>query len=315
MGYPSCGHIDFVGLPYTAPASWRPSKPGEDEWGAVWKKTDVPNMGQMVEHPIADWSALETYRLPDPDDPTRFDGIAARMEEAKDLFIVTIAETVLTLWERFYSLRGFDQALLDPYLYPQETHDLLERILDFHVRVITNIGKRFGGRIDAFLVSDDWGTQNEPLFPVPVWREFFKERYRRLCRAIHDAGMFAILHSDGRINDLMPDLIEVGFDGFNLHSPTVVGIEEIGRDFAGKTAFLPCIDIQNTYPRGTVEDVRREAQMLLEHWGTPEGGIIPFEYDRVAVGAPIENVHAAFETFRDLGMAHCGRAHRQGQRA
>lgn len=293
--------MDLAVLPYTAPRGWAPSEPDADEWGAVWRKTDVPNMGQMYRHPIGDWNALETYVFPDPDAPGRFDRLALRITEFPSLYIVAIAETVLTLWERYYSLRGFTQALLDPYMYPDEMHDLLERVLDFHVRIATHLGRRFNGRIDAFLVSDDWGTQTNTLFPLPLWRTFFKERYRLFFKVIHDAGMSVIMHSDGRINDYLPDLIEVGVDAFNLHSPTVVGIEEVGRNFAGRVAFLPCIDIQNTYVRGTPDDVRREAALLLAHWGTPDGGIIPGEYDRIAVGAPLENVVAAYEAFRDLG--------------
>lgn len=307
MSYPSCGHLDLVLIPYTAPKGWEPAKEGEDEWGAVWLKTNVPNMGQMVGHPLADWAALDTYTFPDPDDPSRFAFIESRLPEFSDHYIVVLAETVLTLWERFYSLRGFDQALLDPYLYPDQTRDLLDRILDFHVRIVRNLAEHFEGRIDGFLVSDDWGTQTNTLFPADLWRTFFKERYRTLVETLHDDRMHAILHSDGRINDYLPDLVEVGFDAFNLHSPTVVGIEEIGREFAGKVAFIPCIDIQNTFARGTPDDVRREARLLLEHWGTRDGGIIPTEYGREAVGAPHENVVAAFEAFRDLGMmAHCG---------
>jgi hypothetical protein len=300
--------MDLAVLPYTSPGGWVPSEPGADEWGAVWRQTDLPNMGQMRKHPIADWAELETYVFPDPDAPGRFDRLAQRVLEFPDLYIVAIAETVLTLWERYYGLRGFAQALVDPYVYPDEMHDLLERVLDFHLRIAAHLGRRFSGRIDAFLVSDDWGTQTSTLFPLPLWRTFFKERYRRLFKAIHDAGMHVIMHSDGRINDYLPDLIEAGVDAFNLHSPTVVGIEEIGRDFAGKVAFLPCIDIQNTFVRGSTDDVRCEAALLLAHWGTREGGIIPSEYDRVAVGAPLENVVAAYETFRDLGLSHCGTA-------
>ena len=308
MAYPSCGHTDILPVMYTAPKNWKPSEPGEDEWGAVWQKTEIQNMGQMKKHALSDWDALETYRFPDPDDESRYERIETMLEAVSDKYVVCLAETVLTLWERYYSLRGFGQALMDFHLYPDKMHDLLERILEFHIGIMRNLGRRFKGRLDCFVVSDDWGTQYSTLIAVPMWRAFFKERYRRLTNAIHEAGMHAILHTDGRVNDLMHDFIEVGFDGFNLHSPTVVGIEEIGQ-FAGKTAFMPCIDIQNTYARGTPEDVRREAKLLLEHWGTKDGGIIPLEYDRIVVGAPMENVVAAFEAFREFGMERCGAAH------
>lgn len=309
MAYPSCGHADLIMVAYTAPKTWKPSEPGEDEWGAVWERTEVENMGQMKKHPVNEWANLETYRFPDPDDDSRYETLGSALDQHPDMFIGCLAETVLTLWERYYSLRGFDQALTDFHLHPEKMHELLERILEFHIGIMRNLGRRFGGRVEAFLVSDDWGTQYSTLISVPMWRTFFKERYRRLTDAIHEAGMYAILHTDGRINDLMPDFIEAGFDAFNLHSPTVVGIEEIGSKFAGKTAFLPCIDIQNTYARGTPEDVRREAKLLLEHWGTKDGGIIPVEYGREAVGAPEENVVAAYEAYLELGIERCGAAH------
>jgi len=309
MAYPSCGFMDLAAVMYTAPKDWKPAVPGEDEWGCVWEKTEVKNMGQIKRHPVADWAQLDDYTLPDPDDDSRYDAIEAGAARFPDKYVLCLAETILTLWERYYSLRGFGQALTDLYVHPDKAHELLERILGFHVAVMRNLGRRFRGRVHAFGVSDDWGTQTNTLIPVPVWRVFFKERYRRLCAAIHDAGMHAILHSDGRINDLIPDLIEVGFDALNLHSPRVVGIEEIGLRFAGKVAFLPCIDIQNTFARGSTADVRREAKMLLEYWGTRNGGIIPAEYDREAVGAPFENVEAAFHAFQEYGLAHCGLAH------
>jgi len=315
MSYPTCGVLDLALFPYTAPKRWQPSEPGQDEWGAVWKKTEVENMGQMVTHPIYDWAQLDDYEFPDPDNETRFDYMEERLALYPDAYAVVIAETVLTLWERYYSLRGFSQALMDFYTYPREMQELLERILDFHIRIVKNLRRRFQGRIDAFFVSDDWGTEAAMLVAPLLWREFFKDRYRRLCEAIHDAGMHAILHTDGRINELIPDFIEAGFDALNLHSPTVVGVEEVGLAFAGKIAFLPCIDIQHTYVSGTPEDVRREARLLLEYWGTRDGGVIPTEYDRVAVGAPLENVEAAYRAFKEFGMAYCGAAHDRRDRS
>ena len=309
MSYPSFDVLDLALFPYTPPKGWTPCEPGADEWRAVWKKTDVENMGQMVEHPIRDWADLDSYTFPDPDIDSRYDYMEERLALYPDVYATVIADTVLTLWERYYSLRGFTQSLADLCEYPREMSALLDRVLEFHVGIARNIKRRFKGRMDGFLVSDDWGTETTTLVAPPIWREFFKERYRKLCDAIHGAGMHAILHTDGRINELIPDFIDVGFDALNLHSPTVVGIEEIGREFAGKIAFVPCIDIQRTFATGTPADVRAEAKLLLEHWGTREGGIIPTEYDRVSVGAPEENLAAAYKAFRDFGLSCCGAAH------
>lgn len=307
--FPTFGHTDMFAVKYTSPKSFTPSVEGEDEWGSVWVKTEIDNLGQVKGHPLAKWESLENYAFPDPDDDSRYQLLEATISAQPDQYIACLADTIFTLWERYYALRGFDQALMDFYLYPEQMHDLLDRILEFHIGIMNNLGRRFDKRVDGFLLSDDWGVQRNTLISVPLWREFFKERYRRLAKAIHDNGMHAILHSDGKINALMPDMIELGFDGFFLHSPTVVGIEETGRAFAGKTAFMACIDIQNTYVQGTPEDVRREAKMLLEYWGTKEGGIIPTEYEAAHVGAPQENVRAAYEAFVEFGLDSCGAAY------
>jgi hypothetical protein len=141
MSYPSFGVCDLGVFAYTAPKEWRPSRPGQDEWGAVWRKTEVENMGQMVEHPIQDWGQLAEYVFPDPDAPSRFDRMETQLAEQPDMYAVAIAETVLTLWERYYSLRGFSQALTDICLYPSQMQDLLERILDFHIRIVRNLSQ------------------------------------------------------------------------------------------------------------------------------------------------------------------------------
>lgn len=313
IAYPSCGELDFGMFPYRLPKDWEAPEPGADEWGAVWEKTEIENMGQMVRHPIADWAQLTDYVFPDPDVDSRFDYMEERLDLHPELYAIAISDTVLTLWERYYSLRGFTQALMDFCMYPREMDELLERVLDFHLGIVRNLKRRFSGRLDGFLVSDDWGTETTTLIAPPLWRRFFKERYRKLCDALHDAGMHAILHTDGRINELIPDFIDVGFDALNLHSPTVVGIEEVGRRFSGKIAFLPCIDIQNTFVNGSPDDVRTEARLLLEHWGTRHGGILPCEYDRISVGAPEENLRAAYEAYKEFGLSCCGAAHDRAQ--
>ncbi len=310
LAYGSCGALDFGTIPYTPPKGWEPCEPGADEWGAIWEKTEVENMGQMVRHPITDWSQLKDYTFPNPNVDSRYDYMEERLQLYPGIYAIAISDTVLTLWERYYSLRGFTQALTDFYQYPSQMNDLLERVLDVHLGFVRNIKRRFGGRIDAFFVSDDWGTETTTLIAPHIWRQFFKARYTRLCDAIHAAGMHAILHTDGHINELIPDFIDVGFDVLNLHSPTVVGIKEVGRTFAGKIAFMPCIDIQNTFVNGTPAQVRAEARSLLEHWGIPHGGILPCEYDIVSIGAPKENLQAAYDAYKEYGLDCCGAAHR-----
>ncbi len=71
-----------------------------------------------------------------------------------------------------------------------------------------------------------------------MWRAFFKERYRRLFAAFHEAKIHVWMHSCGHINDVIEEWIECGLDVVNLQQPRNLGIEEIGRRYRGRVALL-----------------------------------------------------------------------------
>lgn len=100
--------------------------------------------------------------------------------------------------------------LSDLYLEKDKITDLASRIVDYHITLAKTLAKNYSGRIDAYYMTDDWGTQETTLISVPMWREHFKPLYKKLFDAIHEAGMHAYLHSCGKINDLFPEFIEIG---------------------------------------------------------------------------------------------------------
>ncbi len=42
------GSTDFGGLSLATPDSFQPETPGQDEWGCIWRQTEMHNMGQVV---------------------------------------------------------------------------------------------------------------------------------------------------------------------------------------------------------------------------------------------------------------------------
>src|SRR3990172_288043 len=57
-------------------SGWFFDNPVADDWGCGWSTTDQKNIGQVTEHPLADWSALDHYRPPDPRNPFYYDRLA-----------------------------------------------------------------------------------------------------------------------------------------------------------------------------------------------------------------------------------------------
>ena len=278
---------------------WFFDNPAPDDWGCMWKRTEVDNMGQVVGHPLADWSAFPAYRPPDPRNPFYFERVEDVIDDAAGRYVVITSH--FNLFERLHMLRGFAKTLEDFYAHPEQTHKLLDMILENKIAHLDEAAKRFGERVDGVFLTDDWGTQTNTFVSAAVFREFFSDRYKQLFDSIHGHGWHVILHSCGRVNGFVPLFIDVGVDVLNMQQPQAYGIQEFGRSFAGKVCFLTTVDIQATLPKGNQEVIRVEARQLIEHWSKPEGGFIVFNYgDSEGIGVSDTVAEVMFKAFYDL---------------
>jgi len=275
---------------------------GRDHFGCVWAKTAAHNMGQVKGHPLEDPRALRGYKWPDPDDPAAYAAIPEKLARAEAEGKYVTVGIFMLLFERMHSLRGFARTLEDLYLEPELSAELADRLTEFDCRVIENCVSAAGaGRIHGFGFTDDWGTQQNCFVSPAFWREFFAPRYQRIFEACHRHGLDVWMHSCGKVNDLVEPLIEIGLDAINLQQPRALGIEEIGRHYRGRICFVSLCDIQQTLPFKGGREIREEAELLLAHWATPEGGFVLSDYgDGEAIGVPIEKKRAMLAAFREL---------------
>jgi hypothetical protein len=271
-----------------------------DEWGCVWSRSAVDNTGQVTGHPLAEWSALDRFRWPDPDDPARYAGFEAQFEGADDRFVMFCFGH--GLWERLYMLRGMANALSDFYVAPDQVREVIDRILEHHLRVLDNCRSIVGDRIDAAAMADDWGLQDRAFISTDLFREFFKPAYEKWFRAIKQGGCHTWMHSCGKINEVLEELIDAGLEVINNQQPNTVGLESFGRQFRGRVCFEAIVDTQTTLPRGSEEEIRAEARRLVESYGTPNGGFIASDYnDAEAIGVTFQRRLVMFEAFAEKG--------------
>ena len=284
-------------------ADWQPRAPGADEWGCVWEKppenSGIINMGQPKGHPLTSLDRMDDIPWPEPKDDARYAPIEAALANAGERYV--IAGVAFTLFERMHFLRGMPELFVDMCERPKQVHELAERVVQFPIEVARELGRRFRGRVHGMTMTDDWGTQQACFLSLPMWRQFFKDRYRRVFRAIHDAGMHAWMHSCGHVNDVIGEWIDCGLDVVNLQQPRNLGIEEIGRRYRGRICFETVCDIQQTLPHADERAIREEAALLLKHWATPEGGFVLSDYgDGAAIGVPLETKRTMLQVFAEL---------------
>ena len=220
-----------------AQAGWFFDNAALDDWGCGWAVTGKKNMGQVVDHPLKTKSDIDRFHPPDPTNPFYFQRIEPILDRANGRYVVVTAH--FNLIERLHMLRGFAEAMEDFYLNPQQTERLLDGILQFRLEQIEELHTRFGNRIDGIFLTDDWGTQQGPFVGMNIFDQFFAPRYKTLFKAIHGFGWHVFLHSCGKINALVPRLIEAGVDVLNMQQPQAYGLVEFGETFKGKVCSSP----------------------------------------------------------------------------
>jgi len=167
-------------------------------------------------------------------------------------------------------LRGAENVYLDLAYDSREFRTLLDLVHSFYLEEIELLAS---SNVDGVFLMDDWGTQESMLISPTMWRAVFKPLYKEYCEIIHGAGKFAFFHTDGFVEPIFGDLIEVGVDAINSQL-FCMDIERLGERFKGKVTFWGEIDRQRILPFGTEDDVKAAVGRVRAALDSPAGGVI-----------------------------------------
>lgn len=268
-------------------------RPGiwEDEFGVQWDRRVDPDIGTVCNRRITA-ETLGRYRFPNPRAPGRFARFPAALREKGDRFAV--ATIAFTLFERAWTLAGMEELLMAMAADKSFAHRLLDRILE-HQLEVTRQALRFD--VDGVRFGDDWGGQRGLLMGPALWREFIKPRVAALYGLVKAQGKRVFIHCCGKVDELFPELIEIGVDVFNPFQPEVMDVEQMKRRYGDRLTFFGGISTQKTLPCGTVPEVKEEVRRLLERVGR-QGGYIAAPAHDVPKDARPENVAAMIEVLK-----------------
>jgi uroporphyrinogen decarboxylase len=279
----------------TAPTpSGKEIKPGffQDQFGVVWDQTVDKDIG-VPTNVLVTPENIDTFEMPDPDDPSRFEGIEKFIKEKGDLFIMT--DIGFSLYERAWTLAGMENLLQQMILDKPFVNRLLDRITEFNIGIIKNC---LEFNIDAMRFGDDWGQQHGLIFGAELWREIIKPRIAKMYGTVKDAGKKVVIHSCGKVDEIFPDLIEVKLDVFNPFQPEVIDVFEIKEKFGDDLTFFGGISTQKTLPYATPEQTREEVSTLLEKIGK-NGGYIASPAHAIPADAKPENIAAMIDVLQN----------------
>ena len=280
------------------PPVYRQGESFRDNWGCLWHNIESGLEGQVVEHPLADWDALDTYQPPDVETQTERgdrDWDAARRDierlRAKGELTGGSGER---LFDRLYFLRGFENLMVDIATDDPRLAKLIDMLTQYELRLV---GKWLEIGVDMVGFHTDIGTQQALMISPAKFRQHIKPMFKTLFQTCRRAGTHVSLSSDGRLVEIVDDLVECGV---SLHDPQLRAntLEGIARAYKGKLCANVDLDRQS-FPFLTPKGLDRQIRDVVDVMAAPEGGLMVMA-SITAGDVPLANIAAiceAMETY------------------
>lgn len=281
-----------------------------DEWNIGWR---MPKEGgffyDMFHHPLAGTRTLDdirNFKWPDPTDPARFVGLREQARHVgEDLGELVIAGGMAA---GFFELVCWTRGYAD--VYPDLVNNipwveyLMDTIVDIKLAYWEQALPLIKDYVDVVQEADDLAGQFDLLISPETYRKLIKPRHKKIVDFIKArADVKVFYHCCGAIREIIPDLIECGFDIINPVQVSATGMESkaLKRDFGNEIVFWGgAVDTQGVFTDGTPQQVRDEVRRRVDDFA-PGGGFVAAAVHNIQANVPAENIIAMWEAIRECG--------------
>lgn len=201
---------------------------------------------------------FDAFPWPDPDmfDYSAF-ALADQLMSRNMKVICHIGKVFNPVWW-LMGFENFCMALVDN---PGLIEQMFEKVGSIQVAVLERALEHHC--VGAYWHSDDVAFATSLMVSPDVLRRYAFPWFRRLVKLAHDRGVPAVYHSDGKLDLILEDIIDIGFDGLNPVEPKAMDIVELKGRVQGKLCLLGNIDLNYTLTRGTPQEVDEEVKARI----------------------------------------------------
>ena len=271
-------------------------EPGEDKssinnpsyrWGYKddYSSDAKHSIGEQYEL-LADWEELDLFikDFPNPYQEETFNHVKKQVEGDN--------RYKLGCWwrlfhERFWSIRGMENLMIDYYDNMEELKTLGKHLLTYY-KVIVDRYAELG--CDGIFTSDDLGHQSGPMMSPAIFEELYFPLYKEFISYVHSKGMHVFLHSCGDNTKLMDYLVEAGLDVLHPIQKGCMDEVAIAQAYGDKISFLAGIDVQHLLPEGNAQEVQEGIREMIDIFHKPQGGLLLAAGNGIMPDTPIENI-------------------------
>lgn len=271
-----------------------------DEWGVAYVPGSVAHFTKFL-HAMEDFDEpeqIENFPLPDILEDYRWEPLKKAVDECHKKGCAAIF-TAVQIFEPAWYLRGLDNLLCDMMTDDEMAAASLSRMAEHQIKVAAKVAEC---GFDVILFGDDVGSQKSLMMSVELWRKWLKPDMKRAIAAAKAVNpeVLAFYHSDGVIDDIIPELIEIGVDILNPVQPECVDPYKIKEEYGDRLSFWGTVGTQTTMPFGTADEVSKTVKSLIEKVGRG-GGLCVAPTHMLEPDVPYGNIEAFVKTAKETG--------------
>ena len=299
-------HVDFRHMDkwgnmvprYVGPELKRyPDGTCEDYWGLRYRKIEYKPgcfYEELVQPPLANASTVkdvEKHLWPKPE-WIDFSAIPDYCKEHNDYCLVGGLGATFDMVGYF---RGMEQGMVDIYDNPALVEAIIAKLFEFKYEYNLRMLQAAGGRLDILFVSEDMGSQNGLIVSKETLKRYVFPCLEKFAQLAHKYKAMLMLHSDGAIYDIIPELIELGVDIINPVQPGCPGMDpaRLKREFGKQLCFHGLLDTQHLMPYGSPHDIMTEIKKLAAEVGAG-GGLALAPSNNFQIDVPLPNIMAVY---------------------
>ncbi len=238
----------------------RPVDGGRDDWGINWIPTTEVEGSYIDRNSHLDIEAIAELRVSETDWELVTNDLKKQIEANKQVDKLILVYNELPLFDRAQAILGMEECLMATVLHPGKFELLLDKITEYQLKLTEAIMK---SGTEGVRFTDDWGMQDRLLISPAQWRVFIKPRLSKLYEVVKKYNGFVFQHSCGHIEEIVPDLIEIGCDVLDPIQPAANDIYRLKKEYGKDLCFMGGLDTQTYLSFGSPEEVEEAVKKVL----------------------------------------------------
>ena len=176
---------------------------------------------------------------------------------------------------------------------------LMDRLLEHQEKVACAVCDRFADDLAFVLVNDDIAHNAGLMINPDMFDEIFPQRMKRLIAPAKEHGKLLAMHTDGKMDKVLPILHEIGFDIVHPIEPESNDILEVKRQWAGKIALVGNIPT-TLLAYGSKDEIEEKVKDYCIRLA-PGGGYVLGSSTSIMDGIPPENFVTMIQAVHKYG--------------